>query len=627
MDRNSIIGLVLIGAVLIGYSYFTKPSEEELKELQRRKDSVEQVQQRQILEEQKIKEAAQLQRQQMETADSAEAVKEAESKYGDFASAVNGDEQFIVLENKLVKITIANKGGRIYSVELKDYKTYNGDPLMLFDGDNNYFGLNFFAQNRNIATNDLYFEYQGSQTILNAEGGAKKVVMRLNAGNDRYLEYEYILEPESYMVDFNLNMSGMNELMATNIPYLDLKWDMDVPHMEKGRTNEANYTTIAYKYYQDDVEEMMARGKEDNEEEIRTKLEWVAFKHQFFSSILIAKENFGDSYLKFNKYDEGEYVRNFHADIAVPVSFQQNETIPMAFYFGPNHYTTLKTYEKGFEELVPLGRSVIALVNKGIVIPVFNFLSKYISNYGIIILLLTIFIKIIILPLTFKSYTSSAKMRVLKPQVDEINKKYPKKEDAMKKQQAVMALYKQVGVSPLGGCLPIAIQFPVLIALFRFFPAAIELRQKSFLWADDLSTYDAIVSWSTNIPFISNIYGNHISLFTILMAGALILSTRLNSAQMADANAQMPGMKFMMNVMMPVMMIFWFNNYAAGLSYYYFLSNLITIGQTYLIRSFVDDQAILKKLEANKKKPAKKSKWQQRLEEAAKQRGYQAPKK
>jgi len=424
-----------------------------------------------------------------------------------------------------------------------------------------------------------------------------------------------------------MNLVGMNQVISGNAAMLDLKWDVDMLHQEKGRKNENDYSSIAYKHYQDEVEELSSRGSDSDKESIPTKVEWVAFKQQFFSAILLASNSFNSVDMNFRTYEAGPNLKNMHANIALPYNFTSDERIDLEFYFIPNKYKILEGYEKSFEEMVPLGSSIIRWVNKYAVLGVFNWLEKYIGHMGLIILILTILIKIVIFPLTYKSYVSSAKMRVLKPQVDEINAKFSKKEDAMKKQQAVMELYRKVGVSPLGGCLPLVIQFPILIAMFRFFPSSFELRQQSFLWAEDLSTFDAIVSWSTEIPLISSIYGNHISLFTLLMAGALVLSTRLNGAQMSDANAQMPGMKFMMNVMMPVMMVFWFNNYAAGLSYYYFLSNLITVGQTYAIRNFIDDSALLKKLEENKKKPTKKSSFQKRLEDMAKQKGMQTPKK
>ncbi|HBI81859.1 MAG TPA: membrane protein insertase YidC, partial [Bacteroidales bacterium] len=339
------------------------------------------------------------------------------------------------------------------------------------------------------------------------------------------------------------------------------------------------------------------------------------FKHQFFSSVIVADDYFVNADLKSVNIDDGEHVKQFTARLALPYQNKESESIGLKFYFGPNRYKTLKSYSLGFENVVPLGRNIIRWINKFVVIPVFNFLSRFLTNYGVIILLLTIIIKLFLFPLTYRSYLSSAKMRVLKPQVDEINAKYPKKEDAVKKQQAVMALYKKVGVNPMGGCIPVLIQFPILIAMFRFFPASFELRQQSFLWADDLSSYDSILQLPFNLPW----FGDHISLFTLLMAVSTYLTSKLNTDQMGDTNAQMPGMKFMMTWMMPIMLLFWFNNYSAGLSYYYLLSNVITLGQTFIFRRFVDDKALLAKLHENTKKPVTKSKWQQRLEEMAKQ--------
>ncbi|PLX11297.1 MAG: membrane protein insertase YidC, partial [Marinilabiliales bacterium] len=350
----------------------------------------------------------------------------------------------------------------------------------------------------------------------------------------------------------------------------------------------------------------------------------VSYQHQFFSSILVADNFLANGIIEYKSFEEGDkYLKYFESTIGLPFEFTSESSVPLSFYFGPNHFNTLKQYELGFEKIIPLGKSIFGWINRFVIIPAFNFLDNFITNYGLIILILTILIKLVLFPLTYKSYLSTAKMRVLKPEIDEISKKFPKKEDAMKKQQATMAMYKKVGVNPMGGCIPMAIQFPILIAMFRFFPASFELRQKAFLWADDLSSFDSII----DLPFTIPQYGDHVSLFTILMAIALIFSSKLNTGQMNDANQQMPGMKFMMTYMMPVMLLFIFNSYSSGLSYYYFLSNVITLGQTLFIRRFVDDEALLKKLHDNKKKPVKKSKWQERLEAAAKQKGYKPPKK
>lgn len=620
MDRNSIIGIIVIAGILIVWSTLNQPSKEEIEAARFKRDSLEIVHQQQLIQQVKT-ETAKIEDTQNEIpTDKTEDLEKNKSQYGSFADAANGKQEFTTLENELLKIKIANKGGRIYSVELKDYKTYSQKPLVLFDGDSTVFGLNFFSENKSIITNDLFFvPYETSDNT---------VKMRLYAGDNRYIEYVYTLSPESYKVNFDINFIGMNEVVASNLSVIDLKFSMYSPQQEKGAKNENIYTTMGYKYYQDEVKTLSSRSKDESKEEINSKLKWVSFQQQFFSAIIVADSYFSNAIIGFTNLENSDkYLKHFESTIGIPFEYSAKSTIPLSFYFGPNHYTTLKKQDLEFEKIIPLGWGIFGWVNRFAVIPVFNFLDNYIANYGIIILILTILIKLVLFPLTYKSYLSTAKMRVLKPEIDEINKKFPKKEDAMKKQQATMGMYKKVGVNPMGGCIPMLIQMPILFAMFRFFPSSIELRQKAFLWADDLSSYDSILSWDFNIPVISNLYGNHISLFTILMAVALIFSSRLNTGQMNDSNQQMPGMKFMMTYMMPVMMLVFFNRYAAGLSYYYFLSNVITLGQTLFIRRFVDDEAILKKLHENKKKPVKKSKWQGRLEAAAKQRGYKPSKK
>ncbi|MDA3953505.1 MAG: membrane protein insertase YidC [Bacteroidales bacterium] len=617
MDRNSIIGIIVIAGILIVWTTLNKPSEVEIEAAKVKRDSIELVKQQEIIQ-QKIEEAVALQNPQIENpVEKTAQESDLKNLYGSFADAGTGSQEYVTLENDLLKIKISNKGGRVYSVELKEYKTYTQKPLVLFDGDSTVFGLNFFSQNKSIITNDLFF--------VPVEQNSQSVKMRLYAGSEKYIEYVYTLNPESYMVDFDINFVGMNEIVASNLSVIDLKFSMYSPQQEKGAQNENMYTTMGYKYYQDEVKTITSRGKDDGGEELNSKLKWVAFQQQFFSTILVADNYFTNAEIGFTSLEEtpDKYLKYFESIIGIPFEYSPKSTIPLSFYFGPNHYTTLKKHDLDFEQIIPLGWTIFGWVNRFAVIPVFNYLGKFMSNYGLIILILTILIKIVLFPLTYKSYLSTAKMRVLKPEIDEIGKKFPKKEDAMKKQQATMAMYKKVGVSPMGGCLPMLIQMPILFAMFRFFPSSIELRQQAFLWADDLSSYDSIL----NLPFEIPYYGDHVSLFTILMAIALVFSSRLNTGQMNDTNQQMPGMKFMMTYMMPLMMLFFFNNYAAGLSYYYFLSNVMTLGQTIFIRRFVDDEALLKKLHENKKKVVKKSKWQERLEAAAKQKGYKAPKK
>ncbi|HBF87633.1 MAG TPA: membrane protein insertase YidC [Bacteroidales bacterium] len=623
MDRNSIIGLLIIGAILVGYSIFTSPTKEEIEKATRQRDSIAQVEQNIKLEQEKLKAESFNTSPVLTSTDSTlnDSITKVQiqQQFGSFAEAATGENQFYTIENELLEIKISSKGGRPYSVRLKQFKTHDSLPLLLFNGDSTVLGLDFFAQNRTISTNELFFTTDNSNSII-VKDSPKSLSMKLIVGENKYIEYLYTLTPNSYIVDFDINFVGMKDVIASNNQYLSLKWSMYLPTQEKGKDFENQYTTVYYKFFEDDVDYLSETS--DKEEEITTKLKWVSFKQQFFSSILVADNNFLNAFLKSDKSSvtDDNYLAKLDADISIPFNGKDKESFPMQFYFGPNHYNTLSEYNLDFEKLVPLGWGIFGWVNRFLVIPVFNWLGLFISSYGIIILLLTIIIKLILFPLTYKSYISTAKMRVLKPQIDEINAKIPK-EKTMERQQATMALYKKAGVNPMGGCLPMLLQFPILIALFRFFPASIELRQQSFLWADDLSSYDSIYDLPFNIPF----YGDHISLFTLLMTISTLIYTRMQN-QMQASSTQIPGMKVMM-YMMPIMFLFWFNSYASGLSYYYFVANMMTFGQMWLIRRFVDDDEILSKLEQSKKKPVKKSKFAERLEKMAKERGYQMPKK
>jgi YidC/Oxa1 family membrane protein insertase len=448
--------------------------------------------------------------------------------------------------------------------------------------------------------------------------------MKLPAGKDRYIEYLYTMSPGDYRVGFDMKFVNMNEIMSQNNSYIDLAWNIFVPGQEMGRLNEMNYTTIFFKHYQDEVEKFNMRTKKEvMEKDISTRVKWIAFKQQFFSSVLIAENAFANATVRSTKLEEHpKYLKIFESQIGIPFEQSPEQVQKMTFYFGPNHFNTLKKYELELENLVGLGGLMSRVINRYAIIPVFNFLNKSIDNYGLIILLLTILIKLVLFPLTYRSYISMAKMRALKPEIDAINEKIPK-EKSMERQQATMALYKKAGVSPLGGCLPVILQMPILIAMFRFFPTSIELRQQRFLWAHDLSTYDSIL----DLPFTIPMYGDHISLFTLLMTASTILTMRIsNQANMSGS--QMPGMKGMMYIM-PIMFMFLLNNWSSALTYYYFLANVITFGQNQISKRFVDEDALRKKLQSNQKKSStkKQSSFQKRLEDMAKQRGYNAPKK
>jgi len=669
MDRNTIIGILLIGVIFIGYSYYNnnkldKAYDKEISYADslflaedypqaimayRKAKSFkpkEQYPQTQIDEINQVMglyddvpetnvESSDISQEQTDqgTISTGDVVvanqnyksdKERESQFGTFYKASVGEEKFITLENNLVKLVFTNKGGKLYSAELKEFKTHDTLALMLFEGDSTVFGFQFFTlDNHPIETNNLYFIPQTSREKMLVEDQPVSFSMRLEAGEGKYIEYTYSLKPDEYMLDFDFKIVGLKESLARNLSSLDLNWEMYMPQQEKGRVNENNYAGIKFKYYQDEVDGSRTRASKEIEEfDVPTKLEWLAYKDQFFSTVLISDEPFLNGWVQSTKTEESErYIRFLQAKLSVPYKGDSEEAYKMHFYLGPNHFKILKKYQLDLEELVFLGKNIIRIINEYVIIQLFHWLNRFIGNYGIIILVLTIIIKMVLFPLTYKSYQSQAKMRVLKPQVDAINEKFPKKEDAMKKQQATMALYKKVGVSPVGGCLPMMLQMPILFAMFRFFPTSIELRQESFLWAHDLSTYDSIL----NLPWDLPMYGDHVSLFTLLMTVSTILTMKINSPAQAGG-AQMPGMKGMM-YMMPVMFMLILNNFSAGLTYYYFLANIITFAQNMISKQFVNEADILKKLEAKKTKPVQKSKWQQRLESAAKQKGYKPSKK
>lgn len=614
MDKNTVIGFLLIGVVLFAFSWFNKPTPEQL-EARRLQDSLARVEQaRQQLAERDGRESnAPTALFKEDETDSAR-VAQLQNNYGAFAGAVAGTEEFAVLQNDLVELKISSKGGRVAYARLKEYKTYDGSPLVLFEPDYSAFDITFVtANNRVINTGDLYF--------VPVKRDDQAVVMRLNAGDGAYIDFEYALRPGSYMLDFHIKGAGLNGVLAPTTNSLDIKWKQKIPQQEQGRKYENQLTGLYYKFLADDVENL-SETKDDNEQ-LSNRLKWIAYKDKFFSTVLIADNFLAATDLESKMFAEGKFLKEFTAVTSAPFDLQGQEATSFRFFFGPNQYSLLKGYNKGveadqqlqLEKLVPLGASIFRLVNQYIIIPLFDFLGKFISSYGLIIFLLTLIVKLFLFPLTYKSYMSSAKMRVLRPQVEAINAKYPGTDKAMERQKATMELYSRAGASPMSGCLPMLLQMPILIAMYMFFPSAIELRHESFLWAHDLSTYDAIVSWNTYIPVITPYFGNHISLFCLLMTITNIIYTKFNMDQTNTGQQQMPGMKAMM-YMMPLMFLVFFNQNASGLSYYYFISTLITIVQTLIFRYTINEEKLLAKLEANKKRPAKKSGFMARLEEA-----------
>ena len=599
MDKNTITGLIIIFLILIGFSYFNRPSEEEIQARQRKQDSLA------LVEKSRLERAEQQQKKFQQIA-------EAQNETIFLQDSVT--PQTIVLENDKIKLHINSQGGRISFVELKEYRTHDSLPLILWNNNFSTLGLNFYAQNRQINTEKFLFEPNTTETTLYAKEHEQVLSMRLYADSARtqYIEFLYKLMPDSYMANFDIITHNMGKVIASNSSFLTLFWGVNMPQLEKSKDFENRYTGVYYKFFEDDVENLSISDTE--EETLSTKVQWIDFKQQFFSSILIPEIPFNDVKLTSKMSTTVGYLKDAYAEIALPYNGESEERYNMQFFFGPNSYHVLKAYGKEIDlpDVVNMGWKWIAWFNKYFVIPIFNFLENHTTfNYGIIILLLTLIIKLILFPLTYKSYLSQAKMRILKPQVDELNKKYPA-DKAMERQQAMMKLYKQAGVNPMGGCLPMLLQMPILIALFYFFPGAIELRQQGFLWATDLASYDSIVTLPFTIPF----YGNHVSLFCLLMTATNIIYMIINNKNQPQSD-QMKSMQFMMYIM-PIMFLFIFNSYSSGLSYYYFIATLITILQTWIIRKFVDDKKLLKQMEQTKLKPIKKSKFQQRLEEMQK---------
>ncbi len=603
MDRNTIVGLVLIFVILIGFSYLTRPNEEQLKRIQEQRDSITRV------EAERMAQAVEQEKKDFELSQQTDSLKIPSNAI--FAQD-SLKEEIITLENNKIRLQLSTKGGRIVNVDLKEYVTHDSMPLVLWKEDKSTFGLSFYAKNKQINTEDYLFVPNTAETVLNAEKDIQTLSLKLFSEENKYVEFIYKLAPDSYMADFSIRTYNMNDVIASNSSFLTLFWGVDMPQLEKSKDFENRYTGVYYDFLSDDVENMSMNSNE--KETLSTKIKWVAFKQQFFSSILIAQEAFTDVTLSSDISNEPQYLKKVYAEIPLPYAGNSNEVYDMQFFFGPNSYPILKEYGADIElpKLVNLGWKWVAWFNRYIVIPLFNFLENHVTgNYGLIILLLTLIIKLVLFPLTYKSYLSQAKMRVLKPQIDEINKKYPK-EKALERQKATMALYKRAGVNPMGGCLPMILQMPILIALFWFFPGAIELRQKSFLWATDLASYDSIATLPFSIPF----YGNHVSLFCLLMTAVNIIYMVMNNKNQPQ-NDQMKGMQTMMYIM-PVMFLFIFNNYSSGLSYYYFIATLITILQTWAIRRYVNDEKLLKQIEIAKTKPAKKSKFYERLEQMQK---------
>lgn len=630
MDKNTGIGFVLIAAIVIGFTVLMKPSQEELAKEQRYQDSIQNVQAKQVKDD-------------IKTADSADnASKSAVGEFFETNTQVSNDtvtsadsdslavnafkqqsdaEQIVSLENEKIKINISSKGGQMISAQLKEYNTYKGDSLYLFKNDAR-FALELMNK-KGVTLNTSEAAYR----VIKSSGNEQTVVMRMNYSENQYIDFIYALAPDDYMVKFDIAVVGMQDMLSVDcLERFKLNWNQNLRRQEKSEKNEQRYARIHYKGTDGSFEELS--DSHDESKEVPTGAKWVAFKDQFFASVLIADNEFTSPTLNTMMLQSEDYLKSYSASLYFKPTLGEKGALVGGFkyFLGPLEYYMLKGYDDGvkdnaqqleLDKLIPLGWSLFRIINQYFIIPLFNMLENTGMQMGLVILLLTVIVKIIISPLTYKSFMSSAKMRVLKPQVDELNEKYPGQEKAMERQKAVMQLYSQAGVNPMSGCIPMLLQMPILLALFSFFPSAIELRHESFLWASDLSTYDAIIEWNTNIPFISSWLGNHLSLFCILMTVTNVIYTKFNMDATNTGQQQMPGMKWMM-MFMPVVFFFVLNNYPSGLTYYYFLSTLMTIIITLVCRWVIDEDKVLAKLEENKKKPKKKG-FMARLQEQAEQ--------
>ena len=606
MDKNTWIGFLLIAAIIVGFTMLNRPSKEELAERQRIQDSIS-IARLAEAEAQRISDSLQLvagEVNQRETVSKAQQAERLQAAYGTFAPAAQGEEQWVTLANEHVRLTLSTLGGRIARAELLEYHA-SGDsinPLCLFRGDEASFGLTLItANNRILQTSNLYFTPVATEE-------ANKVILRLPTSTEEaWIDFVYELS-DDYMVHLSIEPHQMQTELAQNVNSLELQWRQLIPQQEQGRKFEERYAQLQYMLVGGDMEKL-SESKDDNAKE-SARVKWIGYKDQFFSSVLIADDAFSSTqFLSTIQGKHSGYIKEYSTKTSVPFDLSGKNPTGMRWYLGPNHYHTLKAYDDGVEKdnrlflnkLVPLGWKIVSWINVVLVIPMFDLFTSWGLHIGIVILLMTIVIKLIILPFVFVSYKSSAKMRALKPQIDAINEKYPA-EKMQERQQATMQLYQQAGVSPMSGCLPMLFQFPVLMAMFWFLPTAIELRGKSLLWAPDLSTYDAVFHWSYNLPLI----GDHLSLFCLLMTICNIVYTFITM----QSQATDPNMKFMKYMMyaMPLMFLFIFNDYAAGLSYYYLVSLFFTIFQTMIFRWTLDDKKMLAEMEANKKKKAGKPK-------------------
>ncbi|HEY1038628.1 MAG TPA: membrane protein insertase YidC [Bacteroidia bacterium] len=643
MDRNSLIGVGIIGALLIGWMYFSGPSKEDIARNKRFQDSIAQVETKKAEELAKQVAAAKAVADSVKANDTSKVtvaaaavlsdsaiaannLKRLTDTYKDFAPAAIGKDELYTIENNLLKATVSSRGGKVVSVELKEFnRAGNNKPLILFNSDSLSQALIINAYNNmSFTTDSLYFATNDKNVSVTAGKTGEMKLRMQTAQKGSYIDYIYKLKDNSYTLDYDVVFTGMQNIISTTNSEISLNWNMQLPSQELHIEKEKQTSGIFYQTIEpsgetevDNLSLVSSEEKSITESEIK----WVGFKQQFFTSALVAKTKFnrGTNLKTFVDKTNTNVVKTDYATLAFDYGRAPSETFSMSFFYGPNQHKILKDQDLDFEQMIPMGWSVFKYLNKWLVIPIFSAFKDSSMSMGWVILILTLIIKILLLPIAYKTYLSSAKMRLLKPEMDAIKAKFGG--DTMKMNQENMALYKKAGASPLSGCIPALLQLPILIALLNFFPASFELRQKAFLWASDLSTYDSIWDFGV-VPVINTIYGDHMSLFALLMFVSTIVYTWMNQKMMPMNNQQMPGMQVMM-YLMPVIFLSFMNSYSAGLSWYYFLANMITFGQTFAFRKFVSDDKLRAKIEEHMKKPIKKSNFQQRLEEMQKQR--QAP--
>ena len=600
MDRNTVIGFFMIALILITFALFNSPKKDE--QTATPTTTIETSVKNTVTNKDSLPKSGN----DTLTNDTARIKANAVSNLPvDFLPFTKGDTNLVAFENEFLKIKINPKGGQIGSIELKKYKTFDQKPLILTNPQSSSFGYEFPFKNQIIKTSDLFFTLK-EKNIKSADSQTISMILKLN--DHTYIEHVFKIYKSNYMIGMDIKMIGFDSIIPKNQNYLDLTWDQNAIRQEKSLETERAASTIYYKYQNDDPTSLSLR--KDEKELLTGKIKWVSFSQHFFNQTIISREPFIRGAISTTTDKESPYIKNMNTILSFPYKHQNDETYHLSIYLGPNHYKTLKRYDEDLQKIIPLGWGIFGWVNKWLVIPVFAYLSGFIANFGLIILILTIFIKLILLPLTYKSYLSTAKMKLLKPELDELKAKVGK--DMAKLQTEQMKLYKKAGVSPLGGCLPMLLQMPILIAMFRFFPSSIELRQQAFLWAKDLSSYDSI--WNFPNGFSIPFYGDHVSLFTLLMTASTILYTKINNDMMGGGDMQ-KQMKIISYVM-PIMFLGFFNSYSAALSYYYFLANILTFGQQYLFKFAINEDKLRANIEANKlrKGDVKKSNWQIRLE-------------